>query len=105
MFEALQLVRDRRYAAVCIADLPPGPPSRARHLAKRLRSAQGDLRIYIGRWGPEAVQDEETTETLRATGADHVGTTVHETATALREHAHAPASPERGAVPPAQARA
>ena len=101
MLEVLQLVRDRRYAAVCIADLPPSRPSRARHLAKRLRAAQPDLRILIGRWGPEALQDEETTQTLLATGADHVGTTVHETATALREHASAAAAP----APQAQAHA
>jgi len=104
MFEALQRIRDRRYAAVCIADLPPGPPSRARHLAKRLRAAQLDLRVLIGRWGPEALEDEQTNETLLAGGADHVGTTVHETATALREQA-ASAAPDRGQVPQTQARA
>ena len=105
MFEALQLIRDRHYAAVCIADLPPGPPSRARHLAKRLRAAQPDLRILIGRWGPDTLQDEQATGTLLATGADHAGTTVHETATALREQAGAAASPNRGDIPQAQARA
>ena len=105
MFEALQLLRDRHYAAVCIADLPPGPPSRARHLAKRLRAAQPDLRILIGRWGPDTLQDEQATGTLLATGADHAGSTVHETATALREQAGAAAAPNRGDIPQAQARA
>jgi predicted PurR-regulated permease PerM len=103
MFEALQLIRDRRYAAVCIADLPPGPPSRARHLAKRLRAAQPDLRILIGRWGPNTLQDEQANQTLLATGADHAGTTVHETATALREQAGAAAPSDGRDVAQAQA--
>ena len=100
MFEVIQLVRDRGYAAVCIVDLPPGRPSRARHLAKRLRSAHPALKILIGRWGPESLQDEEVNQSLHAS-TDHVGTTLHETATELRELADASArTPAR-----AQARA
>ena len=88
MFEVIQLVHDRAYAAVCIADLPPGPPSRARHLARRLRAAHPTLKVLIGRWGPDALQDDEINQTLHAS-TDHVGTTLHETATALRELADA----------------
>jgi hypothetical protein len=88
MFEVIQLVRDRAYAAVCIADLPPGPPSRARHLARRLRTAHPTLKILIGRWGPDGLQDEEVNQTLHAS-TDHVGTTLHETATSLRALADA----------------
>jgi len=86
-FEVVKLVRERGYGVVCIADLPPGPPSRARHLTKRLRASQPDLKVLVGRWGPDALQDEDTNETLRVAGAHHVGTTVAETAAILRQHA------------------
>ena len=103
-FEVVHMVRDRGYDAVCIVDLPPGPPSRARHLAKRLRGARPELKILVGRWGPETLQDDETDQTLRVAGADHVGTTVHETASMLRDVA-AEAAPAVGDAPPVQARA
>jgi predicted PurR-regulated permease PerM len=81
-FELTRLVRDRGYDGVCIVDLPPEPPSRARLLAKRLRAAFPELKLLIGRWAPEAYRDE-TAEPLRAAGADHVGTTLQETAESL----------------------
>jgi len=83
--ELVQLVSERGYAAVCIANLPPGPPSRARHLAKRLRTARPDLRVLIGRWGPSALQDDDTAEALRHAGVEHMGTTILESATELQK--------------------
>lgn len=86
-FEVIRLVRERGYDVVCIADLPPGAPSRARHLGKRLRAARPEVKLLIGRWGPETLQDESSNQTLRLAGADHVGTTLDETAAELHRHA------------------
>lgn len=69
--ELLSLVRDRKFAVVCFADLPPGPASKTRYLVKRLRSALPDLRIAVGRWGPSALADESPQALLDA-GANHV---------------------------------
>jgi hypothetical protein len=97
-FELIRLVRERRHAAVCIADLPPGPPSRSRHLTKRLRAAQPDLNVLVGRWGPSVLQDDDTGETLRLAGAGHVGTTVLESVTELRRLAGVAAPPAEDAA-------
>jgi len=86
-FEVMQLVRERGYRVVCVADLPPELPARARHLAKRLRAEQPELTLLIGRWGPDTLQDGDANESLRLAGADHVGTAIHETAAELRERA------------------
>jgi predicted PurR-regulated permease PerM len=104
-FEVIQLVRERACGAVCIADVPPCPPARARHLVKRLRAAQPDLKILVGRWGPDVLQDEEANQSLRVAGADHVGVAVHETAAELRQHADLATPPSNGRVRNVQARA
>jgi len=67
------------------------------------KNPNSNLRILIGRWGPNTLQDEQANQTLLATGADHAGTTVHETATALREQAGAAAPADGRDVAQAQA--
>ena len=67
----VSLLRDQKISVLCIADLPPSPPSRTRYVVKRLRAALPDLRILVGRWAPEALADERS-EGLRADGATHV---------------------------------
>ena len=69
---------ERRVSVVCLADLPPSPPSKTRYLVKRLRAALPEVRILVGRWGPPALADEST-QTLRDAGANHVATTLVET--------------------------
>jgi hypothetical protein len=69
--ELLSLVRDRKFAVVCFADLPPSSASKTRYLVKRLRSALPELRIAVGRWGPSELADESTQALLDA-GANHV---------------------------------
>jgi predicted PurR-regulated permease PerM len=103
-FELMQLVRDRGYDVVCLADLPPAPPSRARYLVKRLRATRPDVKLFVGRWGPNAFEDEDADQTLRLAGADHVGSSTHETATELRQLASATPSGS-GDVRQLQARA
>ena len=67
---------------MCLADLPPSPPSKTRYLVKRLRAALPEVRILIGRWAPPALADEST-QVLRDAGATLVASTLLETRTYL----------------------
>jgi predicted PurR-regulated permease PerM len=80
--DLVALVRDRAFAVVCLADLPPSPSSKTRYLVKRLRGALPDVRILVGRWAPPALADEST-QVLRDTGASLVASTLMETRTYL----------------------
>jgi hypothetical protein len=80
--EVVSLVRERGFSVVCIADLPPSPPSKTRYLVKRLHSALPDVRVVVGRWAPSALADEST-QVLRDTGASLVASTLLETRTYL----------------------
>ena len=60
--ELLDLVDERRPAAVCIAAIPPGGLAHTRYLCKRLRSRFPDLKILVGRWG---ARDITTTDPAR----------------------------------------
>ncbi len=76
--EILPEVQQRNCRIVCIADLPPGSPSRTRYLIKKLRAALPELTIVVGRWAPPALADDRP-ELLLEAGANHVGTTLIET--------------------------
>jgi len=80
--ELLALVQEQRFSVVCLADLPPSPPSKTRYLVKRLRAAMPDVRIVVGRWAPPELADESP-KLLRDTGADLVVSTLLETRTYL----------------------
>jgi hypothetical protein len=80
--EVIALVHEREFSVVCIADLPPSPPSKTRYLVKRLRAALPEVRILVGRWAPSALMDEST-RLLRDTGANLVASTLMETSTYL----------------------
>jgi len=69
--ELVSLVRNRKFAVVCFADLPPSSSSKTRYLVRRLRSALPELPIAVGRWGPPALADEDS-QTLLDAGANHV---------------------------------
>ncbi len=73
--ELVTLVRERAVSVVCLADLPPSPPSKSRYLVKRLRAALPETRIMVGRWAPEGLADENS-QVLKEAGADHVGKTL-----------------------------
>jgi predicted PurR-regulated permease PerM len=75
--ELVSLVHERGFSVVCIADLPPSPPSKTRYLVKRLRAALPEVRILVGRWAPSALADEST-QVLRDTGANLVASTLLE---------------------------
>ena len=80
--ELVSLVQAQGVSIVCLADLPPSPPSKTRYLVKRLHAALPDVRILVGRWGPAALADEST-QPLRDAGATLVASTLTETRTYL----------------------
>lgn len=80
--ELVALVRTQNVSVVCLADLPPSPPSKSRYLVKRLHNAFPHLRIIVGRWGPPALADEST-QPLMDAGATLVATTLVDTLTYL----------------------
>jgi len=99
--DILAALRGRASPLVCIADLPPSPPSRSRYIVKKVRAAAPEATILIGRWAPPALADDDPDAFLHA-GAHHVGSTLLETRDRLRQLAahrqHAAPSP---AVPDA----
>jgi hypothetical protein len=80
--ELVSLVHTQGASIVCLADLPPSPPSQTRYLVKRLRAALPEVRIVVGRWAPPALADEST-QVLRDAGATLVASTLAETRTYL----------------------
>jgi hypothetical protein len=76
--ELVSLVQSQNVSIICIADLPPSPPSKSRYLVKRLHAALTDVRILVGRWCPPALADEST-QGLRDAGASFVSSTLAET--------------------------
>ena len=80
--EVVSLVQAQGVSVVCLADLPPSPPSKSRYLVRRLRTALPDVRIVVGRWGPPALADEST-QLLRDAGATVVASTLADTRTYL----------------------
>lgn len=75
--ELTALVRDRKFSAVCFADLPPSASSKTRYFAKRLRAAMPEVPIAVGRWAPPALADDSSQSLLDA-GANHVASTLVE---------------------------
>jgi predicted PurR-regulated permease PerM len=73
--ELVALVERGKYPVVCIADLPPSPPSKTRYLVRRLRAALPNVRIVVGRWAPELLADDST-QVLREAGATRVESTL-----------------------------
>jgi predicted PurR-regulated permease PerM len=76
--ELVDRVKAQDYRAVCIADLPPSAPSRARYLVKRLREALPELRIVVGRWASPELTDQ-TFQPLTDAGASYVASTLIDT--------------------------
>jgi len=77
VLEVIELVQQRRSAAVLIAALPAGGLSHTRHLCKRLKSRNPEGKILVGRWGAKAQFDNR--EQWLSCGADYVATTMAET--------------------------
>jgi len=80
--ELVSLVREKGVSIVCLADLPPSPPTKTRYFVKRLHDALPELRIIVGRWAPAALADESV-QPLKDAGATLVATTLADTRTYL----------------------
>jgi predicted PurR-regulated permease PerM len=76
--DLVRMVREHQYAAVCLSDLPPSSSSKTRYLVKRLRAAQPDLKILVGRWAPAALADASLQPVLDA-GATAAASTLLDT--------------------------
>ncbi len=94
--DIVAVVRRSGRRVVCIADLPPSPPSRTRFLVQKLRAELPDLQILVGRWAPASMAGEGDA-VLRESGANHVASTllatrdrIAELATVLRSPAAEP---------------
>jgi hypothetical protein len=81
--EVVDLVRTSGARLVCIADLPPSPPSKTRYLVRKLRSVLPEVTVLVGRWAPPALADDDRTTLIEA-GATQVATTLIETRDQLR---------------------
>jgi predicted PurR-regulated permease PerM len=95
--ELVAHVRTQGYSVVCLADLPPSPPSRSRLMVTRLRSALPDVRIVVGRWAAPDLADE-TVQPLIDAGASHVASSLLETRKYLADTAVADAAVADAAV-------
>jgi predicted PurR-regulated permease PerM len=80
--ELIALVRARGVSVVCLADLPPSTPSKTRYFAKRLRAAQPELTVVVGRWAPPELADDSA-QPLKDAGATFVASTLLETSAYL----------------------
>jgi len=94
--ELVSLVQTLGISIVCLADLPPSPPSKTRYLVKRLHAALPEVRILVGRWGPPALADDST-HLLRDAGATLVASTLAETRAYLGGLVEIPRIPLPGA--------
>jgi predicted PurR-regulated permease PerM len=94
--ELVSLVQAQGASVVCLADLPPSPPSKTRYLVKRLHAALPEVRILVGRWSPRALADDST-QLLRDAGAILVASTLTETRTYLGGLVEIPRVPVPGA--------
>ena len=93
--ELVSLVQAGGVSIVCLADLPPSPPSKTRYLVKRLHAALPEVRILVGRWGPPTLVDEST-HLLREAGASLVASTLAETRAYLGGLVEIPRLPHPG---------
>jgi predicted PurR-regulated permease PerM len=81
--EVLEIVDERRPAAVLIISLPDGGLAHTRHLCKRVRGRFPDQKIMIGRWnGPLPL---ENSHDWQMTGADYLATSISQTVEQLDE--------------------
>ena len=65
-------------AAICIAAIPPGSIAQARYLCKKLRSANREVPLIVGRWGERRIVQTDR-DRLAEAGATIVTTTLLET--------------------------
>lgn len=65
-------------AAICVSALPPGGIPQVRYLCKKLRSADGDVPIVVGRWGLQSLSSTDR-DRLMEVGVNAVTLSLAET--------------------------
>jgi methanogenic corrinoid protein MtbC1 len=75
--ELLAQVKNMKSNAVCISAVAPTTLIHARYLCAKLRAHAADLTIMVGLWG-RAGLTPEMMESMRASGADEIVTTLAE---------------------------
>jgi hypothetical protein len=80
--EMTTVIEKARPALAVIATLPPGGIAQTRYYCKRVRAKFPDLKILVGRWGPEESSVNKR-ERILAAGANQLGTSLAETASQL----------------------
>lgn len=76
--EVVDLIRKNGARVLCIADMPPSPPSKTRYVLRKLRAELPEVTILVGRWAPPVVPEDERQSLIEA-GASHVAATLVET--------------------------
>jgi predicted PurR-regulated permease PerM len=82
--EVVRGVREHGADIVVVGALAPGGLALARFLCKRLRVSDPGVRIVVGRWGVDG-DVQAVRQSLRAAGADAVGTSLLETRDLVRQ--------------------
>ena len=75
--ERVATVETQRPSAVCLTSLPPGDLTALRHVCKRLRARQPEIKLIVARLGA-AKKTARSAELLRAAGAQEVISTLTE---------------------------
>jgi predicted PurR-regulated permease PerM len=75
--EMVARVGDKSPPLICIGAVAPGGLAHARYLCKRIRARFPDIRILVGRWGPQANLSPGRAS-LGAAGADRIANTLQE---------------------------
>jgi predicted PurR-regulated permease PerM len=81
--EVLEIVGERRPAAVLVVALPDGGLAHTRHLCKRVRSRFADQKMMVGRWN--GALRLENADDWQASGADYLATSLGQTIAHLEE--------------------
>ncbi len=68
--ELIELTKKNEWEAICISVVAPSTHTHARFICTRVRAARPHAKIVVGLWG--GTENQETTERLRASGADEV---------------------------------
>jgi len=82
--EVVSLVEAKQVGLICLGTLAPGGMAQTRYFCLRLRQRLPGLKIVVGQWGVRG-ESEKSQELLRTAGANHVGTTLHETCLHIME--------------------
>jgi len=80
--EIMEKLKENQVDVLCLGTIQPSSTSHVRHLCKKIRMQFPDLKILIGLWGSEKI-NEEKARALTEAGADWVGNSLQEASATL----------------------